>query len=102
MYTNILTASSKYADAVESYKIASYQNILATTSNVTSAAIDSDIVIINADGDYRLEVNNTASAASVLLPSGKTTLLINRGDTLSFVRVSTPDVNLSVIVPSKE
>jgi len=65
----------------------------------TSSQIDSEIVILSASDYFRCEIGADATAASMMLPPGLTTMLIERGTTISVLRISAADSEISIIIP---
>lgn len=86
-------------DAVyASYRYESHANYAVSVTQVTTPPIDSVLVLICCSSFYRFDVNKPATATSPMHPPGFQPLIIDRGDTLSFIAFDA-DCECSVIIP---
>ena len=83
-----------------SFRIASSQNVSVGTVSNTSLPVNKDLVLISSPDYYRIHLNGAATVADPILPPGLLPLVINSGDTLSFIRIGAVDFELSLIVPA--
>jgi len=83
-----------------SFGISNHENMSISATDAASAPINSDIVLIVAMDYVKISFNSPATAASPILPPGSTMLTgITKGETLHFIRASTVDTELSIIIP---
>ncbi len=82
-----------------SFKVKSFSQLAVAAAANTSGAIDSDIVLLVATDYYRLEIDGTADASSMIMPPGMIPLCITKGSTLSVIRLGADDSEISIIIP---
>jgi len=82
-----------------SFKIKRSQNVSISDTNNFSSPTQSEIVIISSVDYYKLNINSAADPTSTILPPGFTTLIVDRGDVLNFIRVGATSFELSIIEP---
>ena len=83
-----------------SFGIALHENISVSDVDASSASIDSEIVLIVAMDYVKVGINQIATIADPILPPGITAITdLTKGETLHFIRASTTNTEVSVIIP---
>lgn len=82
-----------------SFKFKSNIQLPVTDTAQSTGPIDAEFILLSATDYYRFSINSPANASSPILPNTLVGLLWNRGDTLSALRVSGSNSELTIIIP---